>query len=168
MAPCQSAIRSNQHLSPGSLRGSHQTRLEWLRQVVDGTTFTPDVISIGLGPLEKELLGSFEDLARVALGEHTVAQLFRAHVDFELKRGSIRERAAPLGHDSGYQTQTTAAHSAPNTRHSSLGPLWRPERDEGAAPDRPEKGWRLASSGPLHGIGRGDGGGGTYAVSGEG
>lgn len=59
MAPCQSAIRSNQHLSPCSLRGSHQTRLEWLRQVVDGTTFTPDVIFIGLGPLEKELLGSF-------------------------------------------------------------------------------------------------------------
>lgn len=69
-----------------------------------------------------------ENLARVALGEHTVAQLFWAHVDFELKRGSIRERAAPLGHDSGYHTQPTAAHSAPNTRHSALGPLLRPAR----------------------------------------
>lgn len=167
MAPCQSAIRSNQHLSPCSLRGSHQTRLEWLRQVVDGTTFTPDVISIGLGPLEKELLGSFEDLARVALGEHTVAQLSRAHVDFELKRGSIRERAAPLGHDSGYQTQTTAAHSAPNTSQLTRTAA-EARADEGAAPDRPEKGWGLASSGSLHGIGRREGGGGTYAVSREG
>lgn len=135
--------------------------------MVDGTTFTPDVISIGLGPLEKELLGSFEDLARVALGEHTVAQLSRAHVDFELKRGSIRERAAPLGHDSGYQTQPTAAHSAPNTSQLTRTAA-EARADEGAAPDRPEKDWGLASSGSLHGIGRRDGGGGTYAVSREG
>lgn len=109
--------------------------------MVDGATSTPYVISVGLGALEKELLGSFENLARVALGEHTVAQLFRAHVDFELKRGRVCERAAPLGHDSGYQTQTTAAHSAPNTRHCALGPTAVEARaDEGAAPDRPEEG----------------------------
>jgi hypothetical protein len=37
LAPCQSAIRSNQHLSSRSLRGSHHTRLQWLPQVVHGT-----------------------------------------------------------------------------------------------------------------------------------
>lgn len=88
-----------------------------------------------------------EDLARVALGEHTVAQLSRAHVDFELKRGSIRERAAPLGHDSGYQTQTTGAHSAPNTRHSSLGPPLKPERTRARRPI----GRRKAGSSPQAG-----------------
>lgn len=52
-----------------------------------------------------------EHFARVALGEHTAAQLSRAHMDFELQRGSVRERAAPLGHVSGYRTRTRAPRS---------------------------------------------------------
>lgn len=80
-----------------------------------------------------------EDLARVAFGEHTAAQLSRAHTDLELQRGSVCERAAPLGHGNGYQTDYSCALRA---QHTSQRAHTAEEggTDEGAAPDRPGKG----------------------------
>lgn len=49
-------------------------------------------------------------------------------MDFELERGCVCERAAPLGHGSGYQTQPSAARSAPRAEHTSRRPRTAAER----------------------------------------
>lgn len=57
LAPNQSAVLSDQHLSTCSPEGLCGSRLRGLWQVNDGTALLPQMVHVGLGPSKKELLG---------------------------------------------------------------------------------------------------------------